>query len=267
MKNVKRDRSVIWRYLAWSAVVGAVLGGISGAFLVALTPKMHEATVEVKTTDSLENTAARFESRMVLLAAVKISESDDYVDDAYLKEMKEMRTIEADPQQQVVRLTVRHASEKKASEWAQNFVKGYDQVIERREKLRAESQQSRWQTLRSQWLEQLEVLEPGQDQQRIDELVRKISLVHEVSTAKAPAFKSDVSLVQAPVVLPVVRTFDHLATMGMGALRGILWCVGLCLLCIAALPSVILPAKSGDEMIDEEKLKGSSWLDAEVLPE
>lgn len=267
MKNVKNDRSVIWRFLGWSAVIGAILGGISGAFIVALTPKLHEATIELKSTDSLEATKTRFESRMVLVAAAIASKPSDHMADDYIGELEKMLTIEADAQRQVVRLSVRHASEQRASEIALSCVKAYDEVMERREKMRAETQQARWQTLRSKWFAQLEVLEPGRDQQRIDELVRKISLVNDVSKVKLPAFRSDLTLSQGPVVIPVVRYSDHLATLGMGALRGVLWCVGLCLLCIAALPSVILPAKSREELLVEEELKDSSWLDGEVLRE
>lgn len=267
MENVTPERSLIWRYVGRSAVIGAILGGISGVFLVVLTPKLYEATIELKTTDVVENVASRLESYKVLVSAaskdIPRTGTRKYHTDKYRK----MLTVETDSSQQVVRLKVSHESEEQARKVAMDFVKGYEELMLHREKVRSEAQQKRWQILRNQWLAQLEVLEPGRDQARIDELVRKIALVGDRTVEKSPKPSSDIAMIQSPVVLPVVRTLDHLATMGIGALHGILWCVGLCLLCIAAVPSVIRPAKSVENTEMEEELKGSSWLDGEVLRE
>lgn len=267
MKNVERDRSVIWRYLGWSVAIGVILGAIAGAFLVALTPKLYDATVELKPSSDLASHQDLLESDYLLVQYVAKNGSRDSERDDFYHQLEKMITVEADEQQSLIRLSVRHANGKTASEIALGLVDVAAEVQRDREQLRGEARLAIWQSMHSKWMTQLEPLEPGRDQVQIDSLVKKLALVSELSQQKAEAPSAELSIFQSPVISPVVRTQDHLATMGIGALRGVLWCVGLCLLCIAALPSVVLPVKRSDTVLGDEGLKGSSWLDGEVLRE
>jgi hypothetical protein len=267
MKNVERDRSVIWRYLGWSVAIGVFLGAISGAFLVALTPELYDATVELKPSSDLASHQDLLESDYLLVQYVAKNGSRDSERDDFYHQLEKMITVEADKQQSLIRLSVRHSNGKTASEIALGLVDAAAEVQRDREQLRGEARLATAQAMHSKWMAQLESLEPGRDQVQIDSLVKKLALVSEFSQQKAKAPSSELSIFQSPVISPVVRTQDHLATMGIGALRGVLWCVGLCLLCIAALPSVVLPAKRTESAVGAAGIKGSSWLDGEVLRE
>jgi hypothetical protein len=61
----------------------------------------------------------------------------------------------------------------------------------------------------------LESLKPGRDQVQIDSFVKKFALVSELSQQKAEAPSAELSVFQSPVISPVVRAQDHLATMGI----------------------------------------------------
>lgn len=267
MKNVERDRSVISRYLGWSAVVGVILGAIAGAFLVALTPKLYEATVELKPSSDLASHLALLESDYLLVQYVAKNGSRDALRDDFFHQLGKMITVESHEKQSLIRLTVRHSNGKTASEIALGLVDAAAEVQRDREQLRGEARLATAQAMHSKWMAQLESLEPGRDQVQIDSLVKKLALVSEFSQQKAKAPSSELSIFQSPVISPVVRTQDHLATMAFGALRGLLWCVGLCLVCITALPSVVLPTKRTESAVGAAGIKGSSWLDGEVLRE
>lgn len=221
MKNVESDRSVISRYLGWSAVVGVILGAIAGAFLVALTPKLYEATVELKPSSDLASHLALLESDYLLVQYVAKNGSRDTLRDDFFYQLEKMITVEADEQQSLIRLSVRHANGKTASEIVLGLVDAAAEVQRGREQLRGEARLAIWQSIHSKWMTQLETLKPGRDQVQIDSLVKELAMVSELSHQKAEAPSAELSIFQLPVISPVVRTQDHLATMAFGALRGL----------------------------------------------